>query len=174
MPPTHSRRGRPRTYRKRKRHQIPSSKIRIKTRRKKTRRKKTRRSRRKDTRRMSRTEKEFLLPILEALDSTDGRQMTRAFPRVGPPPNRVPGIGDAFKLSKAAVSEFNKGNVGNAISLVMLSQAIAGSYALHPNVKGKRFCPSPTETPPHVVQIRPDDLLQFYPNLWEKGHGFDE
>jgi len=117
---------------------------------------------------MSRTEKEFLLPILEALDSAEGRQMTRAFPRVRPPPNRVPGIADAFALSKLAVSEFNKGNVGNAISLVMLSQAIAGSYALHPNVKNKRFCPSPTEAPPHVIQIHPDDLLQFYPNLWEK------
>jgi len=154
-------RGRPRTYRrKKKNYRVPQSKVRRKTRRshKRMRRRKTRK--RKNT-----PLEEIILKVITPYVAPSQSMNPQATFQLKSAQQQIPGLSKAYQLSRQMVKEFKKGNIQSALSLLALTQAVAGSCVMHPNINEHRFCPKEEVGGSAFLTLRPDDVLRYYPGL---------
>lgn len=153
-------RGRPRTYRrKKKNYRVPQSKVRRKTRRSHKRR------RRRKTRKRKNTPLEEIILEVSPYAAPAQSMNTQATFQLKSAQQQIPGLSKAYQLSRQMVKEFKKGNIQNALSLLALTQAVAGSYVMHPNINEHRFCPKEEIDGSAFLTLRPDDVLRYYPGL---------
>ena len=151
-------RGRPRTYRRKKKyHRIPQSKVRRKTRRS---RKKTRR--RKTHKRKNTPLEEIILEVISPYVPPSQSITPQTIFQLKPVVQKAPGLKKALQLSRLMAKEFKKGNIQSGLSLLALTQAIAGSYVMHPNIDEHRFCPK-RDVGAGAQTLWPDDVLRYYP-----------